>query len=698
MKNVHTMIVITLLISTALMLPSASSELNKSNSHTILDPSTIPKFENQLTGPLPFYQPTIITQNGMAVKYEYTVSMNAFTEQMLPPSMNLLTPVWGFGANAQDAVTGASLGFIQSSPGLTFETVQGVPAIVKWVNNITTPYMFPVDPTIMWANPNNYPTPTPPYPPYPPGYPQDQSPVPLVIHLHGSETQSYYDGDPNAWFTNSGIHGPDYQTYEQTDPNAAVYYYPNTQPPTMLWYHDHALGVTRLNLYSGLEGLYVINQPDNASDYVAPLLPKGKYDVPLVIQDKKFYNNGSMYFPTVGTNPNMNPYWYSGFLGDTNVVNGKVWPNMNVDAGQYRFRLLDTSDVRLYNLTLYDTQTNTLLPFTQIGTDGGYLRTAVNITSLNLGPAERADILVDFSNLPAGSKIQLRNTAVFNLETQTVGQVMQFTVGGQDGSTPQTLPSMLNPTLAGPFPDLPNPTKTRIFALYSPLTPSGPAMFLLNGQSYDAKISEVINVGATEDWEFIDLSDSNHLLHLHLIQFQIVSRQSINASRYATDWINLQREALGNSSAVPPWPVDFMPKELPIQPYLIGNATQANPNEQGWKDTVETFPFAVTIIRVRFAQQDGSAFTFDPTKGPGYVWHCHMIDHEDNMMMRPFILVNPSQESSKTLYLTISSVVAVAVVIIVVVFLSLRRRALRQKKQPIKQSNRQKVQSKQYAP
>ncbi len=121
--------------------------------------------------------------------------------------------------------------------------------------------------------------------------------------------------------------------------------------------------------------------------------------MPLMIQDRSFYSDGSLYFPTVGDNPDIHPYWFQAFLGNTIMVNGKVWPNMNVDNGQYRFRLLDASNARVYILSLVNAETNNLIPFTQIGSDGGYLRTAANITSLTIAPGERADILVDFSNM-----------------------------------------------------------------------------------------------------------------------------------------------------------------------------------------------------------------------------------------------------------------------------------------------------------
>jgi spore coat protein A len=610
--------------------------------------------------------------------------MSSFKEQLLPASMGLLTNVWGYGGMAENAVTGASLGYVQSAPGLTFEAVRDMPIKVKWVNNITSPYMLPVDPTIHWANPNNYPAPTPPFSSYPSGYPEAQGTVPLVTHLHGSETPSYYDGTPDEWFTANGTHGIEYYTYEKTDSNAAVYYYPNEQPATTLWYHDHALGLTRLNVMSGLAGFYLLRDLNSSSDYVASLLPTGNYEMPLVIQDRAFYNDGSLWFPTVGTNPDINPYWQMSFLGNTIMVDGKVWPNMNVSRGQYRFRLLDASNSRIYQLSFVDTQTNTALTFTQIGSDGGYLKTAANMTELLISPAERMDILVDFSSLAPGTKVLLKNTALTApaTEVQTVGQIMQFTVSADEGVKPKALPALLNPTLVGPtFPTLPTPTKKRILTMFLVNGPDGPEQFLLNGQMWGGEISELPVVGTTEDWIIVDLTRiAAHPIHLHLIQFQIVSRQDINATQYATDWIALQRQALGNSSAMPPWPYKFTPEELPIEPYLLGTATPAPPNEQGWKDTVLTNPFTVTVIRVRFAQQDGSPFSFDATQGPGYVWHCHILDHEDNEMMRPYKLISSSPESPNTLILIVSTIVVISIIVVVGLLLLLRSKRLKRKK------------------
>ncbi len=262
-----TIFVVATLVMTSFLTPAYAPA-----TPTLLDPFAIPKYVNQLTGPPPVYVPTVVTFKGQVVRYEYTVSMTSFSEQILPPGYPT-TPVWGYGGTAKDAVTGALLGFVQNSPGPTFETVRGIPAQVTWRNTITTPHMFAVDPTLHWADPNYLGTVTAPFNPYPPGYTEAQNSVPLVTHLHDGETASCFDGGPQQWFTADGKHGVDYCTLKPTKPNQAIYYYPNMQQPTTLWYHDHALGITRINVMSGLAGFYLLRDP---ADTIAPLLPTGK--------------------------------------------------------------------------------------------------------------------------------------------------------------------------------------------------------------------------------------------------------------------------------------------------------------------------------------------------------------------------------------------------------------------------------------
>lgn len=638
-----------------------------------LDPSSIPKYVNQLVIP-PVYVPTYFYDcKTHKLTQQYIVDMTQFQEQILPttdasgnPTGFAQTTVWGYGGIAKDAVTGKYLGYFRYSPGPTFEATRGIPAQVTWINKITTPEMFPVDPTLHWANPNNIPMMeaimqagvglAPPYPPGYNGYPipvdsvitnpdgwNAQSPVPLVTHLHGAVVRSDSDGGPEEWFTADGVHGVDYSTTKPTLANAAVYYYPNEQQPTTLWYHDHALGVTRLNVMSGLAGFYLVRDP---CDPIANKLPTGKYEIPLAIQDRSFNTDGSMWFPSDGNNPDVHPYWVPEFFGNTIMVNGKVWPNLDVDRGQYRFRILDGSNARFYNISLTDIGTGQTIPFTQIGTDGGYLKSAAPLTSLLIAPGERADILIDFSKMKAGTKIIMNNTAVAPYPSgdpvdENTGQIMQFTVGSHCGFKAKVLPQTLDPTLKGSYPTLIADSPRRTLPFFEQISANdGPLGLFLNGQKYSGVLTETPVVGSTEDWWLVNPTMDTHPLHLHLVQFQLVYRIPFNAMQYETDWINLNGQ--------PPVPENVVPQTLPVDSYLTGPPEYPSANEQGWKDTIQTPPGYVTVIRIRWAPQNApvtgpnapepgdNLYCFDPTYGPGYVWHCHILEHEDNEMMRPY--------------------------------------------------------------
>ena len=642
------------LVSSTFIIPVFSESSN------LIDPLTIPKWVNQLDKPPLIYSPTNVTDNqGKLLRQDYTVTVSEFNQQILPtidedsnPTGFGSTKVWGYGGQVKDPINGEQLGFIQSVPGPTFKAIQNVPIQVKWVNNLIDPdgtplaHIFPVDPTLHWANPKNLKMPTAPItaPFFPPGYSNIQSPVPIVTHLHGGEVPSTSDGHPDAWWTPDGKHGPAYFSDSATETNSAVFTYPNTQQPTTLWYHDHALGITRINVMSGLSGFYIL---ENQTDPLGELLPNGKYEMPLVIQDRSFLSDGSFYYPSEGLNPAVHPYWQNAFLGNTILVNGKVWPNMNVEQGLYRLRILNGSNSRTY-LLLFSNG----MPFIQIGSDGGYLKAPVQLTSLLLSPAERVDILVDFSSIPAGQKVILQNSALESfsqVNVHTVGQILQFSVNNKTGFTPKQLPTNLNPTLIGDFPSLSSPTKERILTLTEVKDQNGLLEILLDGQKWASPLSENPELGTTEDWIIVNPISDAHPIHVHLVQFQLVSRQAFNATVYLADWMAQN----GNP------PLDHPTINVPsLDQYLIGQPILPSPNEQGWKDTILAYSGEVTVIRLRFTAQDGSKFPFDATVGPGYVWHCHILEHEDNEMMRPFKVIRTPEQFPIWLLITIVLIVA----------------------------------------
>nr|WP_315024523.1 multicopper oxidase [uncultured Aminipila sp.] len=597
-----------------------------------LDPNSIPKYVNQLFIP-PVYEPTLI-KDPISCKVKghfYRVTVSKFKQQILPEGFPETT-VFGYSSKVRDPKTGEIIQDFKSTPGPTFKAIRHIPIEVQWVNNLTSPQPLAVDPTIHWANPNDMEMPMPPFPPFPPGFPLAQSPVPIVTHLHGGETEPPSDGYPEAWFTaREAITGPDFIT--------SRYYYGNEQEPTTLWYHDHALGLTRENVYMGLAGFYLLRDPHNPLDGKHSELPKGKYEIPIAIQDRSFFDDGSLNFPSVGVNPNIHPYWRPAFIGDTIMVNGKVWPNLNVEPRQYRFRVLNGSNTRFYNLAF-----SNQMPFIQIGTDGGYLPKPVQLVSLLISPGERADILVDFSKLSPGTKVVLTNNANAPFpngnppDPQTTGQIMQVTVLDRPVVLPSQLPKVLNV-----LPRLKHVDKTRTLTLIVVGDPTKPLELLLDGQMWDAPVSELPLVGSTEDWQLVNLTRGAHPIHLHLIQFRLISRQDFLATQYTKDWLALNGQP----------PFDHPTKVLPVEPYLLDGPINPPAHENGWKDTIQAYPGQITTIRARFAPQDvvvsipgKNFFPFNPAAEPGYVWHCHIIDHEDNEMMRPYKVRNPHEDCS----------------------------------------------------
>lgn len=584
-----------------------------------LDPARVPKFENTLAVPPVFAPLSSCEDKGTAY---FAVDISEFDEQILPDGFPETT-VWGYGGFVSDPDTGEAI-YKRCSPGPTFEARVGQKMRVRWVNRLYRPHLFAVDPTLHWANPNGMPMDPPkPWPLFPPGFPKAQWPVPVVTHVHGGANAPDSDGFPEAWFT--------YDDEQSPEGANRPYTFFNGQESATLWYHDHALGITRLNVCAGLAGFYILRDPrrpfDDPSAHAHTVLPHGKYEIPLVIQDRSFYEDGSLAFNEVGDNPDIHPYWTPEFFGNAIMVNGKVWPRLEVERRVYRFRLLNGSNARFYHLF-----PSCPVPIYQIGTDGGYLEKPVALKSLLLAPAERADLLVDFSGCAPGTRIFLRNDANAPYpdgdapDPDTTGQILRFDV--QAGPAVRTpLPVWLNT-----IPRLKADAPARHFTLNEIAAEGGPVAVLLNNQHWSDPVTEFPRVGSTEDWVVANLTMDTHPIHLHLVQFLLESRQPFDAQAYA-------------AACAPP--ADGHPRPSP-EAFATGDPEPPEPNECGWKDTVRMNPGQITRIRVRFAPQNLTcvkagpginSYPFDPCAKPGYVWHCHILDHEDNDMMRPFRVI-----------------------------------------------------------
>ena len=580
-----------------------------------LDPATIPKFAQQLTIP-PVFAPTLIRDNrGRLIRREYTVSVAPTTVQMLPPGFPATT-VMAYGGMVQ--VPGStSTVFARTVPGPTFENTRGVPSVVHWQNQIMTPAFLAVDPTIHWANPQAIEPPLAPFNAFPPGYEDAQFPVATVTHTHGLMVKSEFDGTAEQWYTAFGDVGPTFVSRDYTQPN--------DQPSTQLWYHGHTMGVTRLDFYAGLSGLDFIRDPGNPLEQPGSPLPSGAFEIPLVIQDRGFFTDGELNFARAGANP-QNPYWTVAVPSNTNVVNGRVWPNLNVDRRQYRFRVLIAPNERLYTLTF-----DNAMPFTIIGTDGGYLPAPQTVTSMRIGITERADILVDFSGFAPGTKIVLLDSSA---PAATLGTVMQFTVNDTPAVAPPPLPATLN-TLPALVADA--PARDKVFNLV--VDAGGNVKVMIDGLHFTQPAIDYPLVGSTEPWNLIQTGGITHMIHLHLIEFQVTGRQALNAAAYNQRWLLF--------NGMPH--LRTRPIVVDPTPFYTGDPIAPAPLETGWKDTVQVPGGQITRILARWAPQTVASgrsapgvnqFSIDPTTGPGYLIHCHLTGHEDHDMIRKMPLVN----------------------------------------------------------
>lgn len=709
-----------------------------------LNPLTIPKYVT------PLVIPPVMKNDGTA--HSYDIAVRQFKQQILPGGIwNTLngrhdnfppTTVWSYGPAADPLPDGGVAPRPNSQfnyPAYTLETLSGTAVDVRWINGLIDakgnylPHLLSIDQTAHWANPAREckdgvvrtdcaGTSAMPY----------AGPVPIVTHVHGAHVDGHSDGYPEAWwlpaaknipagFATSGMHFDDATGNNPGNRGYADFHYRQDQPATTLWYHDHALGMTRNNVYAGPAGFWLVRggQNDQVDDTAtgaawdgvlpgpAPTAGQQVLDlnvpgnpvrnsireIPIAIQDRSFDKSGKLFYPKdraffEGLQPrelkipfapvsDVLPIWNPEAFFNVMVVNGVSWPELEVAPALYRLRFLNGSNSRFLWLKFDDSA----IEVYQIGAEQGFMETPVKMNTLDLDGsgdgtaqllmalAERADVIVDFRGLANGTRINLTNIGPDEpfggglpgvdfepADPDTTGQVMRFVVntsllGASEtdpgGDTPATDPANLALNAEPGSVAAVNVTRQvslneeesrevcvladavteeymepirQVDCLESPPTgaivvPFGPTEALLGTVASDGAgiplkwmdatgastavpvtmadgvtlklvdVTENPSVGNTEVWEIYNFTMDAHPIHLHLVRFEVIDREVIG----------------GNVRTPEPW-------------------------EAGYKDTVISYPGEITRVKALFDL-------------PGlYVWHCHIVEHEDNEMMRPFVV------------------------------------------------------------
>jgi spore coat protein A len=653
----------------------------------LLHATDIPQFVTPLLVPPAMPRAGRLTvRGGRNIDY-YDLAVRQFAQQILPTGLPATT-VWGYGPRV--ARNGPA---IFHAPSLTIEAKHGTPVRVRWSNELREdpadpaspylPHLLPVDPTLHWANPpggidgrDGRSDPAATNRPY-------LGPVPMVTHVHGAASVGdESDGYAEAWYLPRAGNLPAGYATEGTwydffrskaagkgfaapgsngwDRGSAVFQYPNSQRASTIWYHDHTLGMTRLNVYAGPAGFYIIRggPGDVAIDGrtgaratlpgPAPALgdPPGRAyrEIPIAIQDRSFYADGSLFYPETRAyfdeiagpyvddpdDPSdVPPIWNPEFFGGTIMVNGATWPHLTVERARYRLRFLNGCDSRFLILDFSDIPG---VDVWAIGNEGGFLAEPVDLVAHNGGRllmalAERADLIVDFTNVPTGRHV-LRNIGPdepypggepdddFDVaDRATTGRLLEFRVVPATVTDPSTPPRFLRLPAIAHLGDGPH-RKLALVEQLSTRFEDAPTAALLGTVAGDPiagagwtpltwmdEVTENPALGATEIWEFYNATVDAHPMHIHEALFEVVDRQAIEVDEQA----RIVRIAAGSTARGPePW-------------------------ETGWKDTVTAYPGEVTRVKLRF-EVAGQ-----------FAWHCHIVSHEDNEMMRPY-RIGPRQD------------------------------------------------------
>ncbi|VAW57433.1 Multicopper oxidase [hydrothermal vent metagenome] len=605
-------------------------------------------------------------------KYEVFIQQTLHETGLKDENNNKLkTLIWGYG-QSEHKDSGANV----SWPGKTFEVKSHKKIQVKWKNNLNDehgrplPHLLPVDESLHWCYSLRDKIRT-----------LKMDGVPLVPHLHGGHSSPQADGNPEYFEgVTENSRGPRFVDNE--------YEYDNSQRAGTLWYHDHALGLTRLNVYAGLAGFYIVRDKYDTGKHSNLLgLPAKQYELAYCVQDRMFRDNGDLFFPAMNGDPawddfitdegatppkSNGPSALAEFFGDHMLVNGKIWPKADVEPRNYRIRFLNGSDSRFMRLQFRavaagDTglsNASAPLIFTTVGTDQGFLEKSSYATTVDFMPGERLDIVFDFSIVPEGSRVIVENIlgdSPFNGELPSAmedldpmrrtDRIMAFDVvlalntkievydeddGDRDHKNNSLSSDRFNKSdfdkkLNSFYPSFPeNVSKVRKLGLYEgkdefgrlmPMLGTAEPVIDMNGKlvngsmSWVDEITENPKLNDTEIWEIYNATGDAHPIHVHLVNFKILTRQKFNLDSAG---VLIEQAIKTNTGAIG--------KGFYLQNIQI-SSEKANPvlnSEKGPKDMVICYPGEVTRIKMKFDREGR------------YVWHCHILSHEDHEMMRAF--------------------------------------------------------------
>ena len=606
------------------------------------DPATQPKFINLVPNAA---DPSFAHRGN---KNRYNIEVGPGVQQTgLVDSFGtpLNTPVFGYGS--RNSFTW---------PGRTIFAKKDEPVEVFWKNKLTNgdesaylDHLLPIDTSLHWAySLHGY-----------EHYTIANSGIPVVVHLHGGHSDAIYDGNPEYFFSPGfGVRGPRWVEKK--------YIYQNDQPAGTLWYHDHALGITRLNVYAGMAGFYLLRDEYDTGEPDNPLgLPAYPYELAYAIQDRMFRDTGDLFYPAFPGDPlyddfitgegvELPPHTFPGggptalaeFFGDHIVVNGKIWPKTDVERRHYRMRLLNGCDSRFLVARFRTAATPTStdlsgagapMPFWVIGSDQGLASAASQVDTLVIEPGGRYDVVFDFSQVPLFSRVILENIggdAPFGgdfgdalapedlFPYRQTDRIMAFDV---NLPTDVAVPDLFDPSAIGQYGGNPNPVaNTRRVALFEGSDEFGRLQPLLgtaeptndseghevNGAiAWHSPTTEQPALGSTEIWEIYNATGDAHPVHLHLVSFEVLDRHEFTA-----DLIEQPVEQHNGEFGT-----GFRLENIVVGAAVTGTGQYV---ENSPKDMVTALPEQVTRIKA----------TFDK---PGrYVWHCHILSHEDHEMMR----------------------------------------------------------------